>query len=109
MKKQISLTKSQDRILGFLLSSIAIFNSVDYLLTVMALKNGFRELNPVMNAIVFTPYFPLVKLVIVPFLLYIIWRMRSRTGRRIMLYAWATFSVYLFLMVYFRLHVVVVF
>jgi len=75
------------------------------MLTLLALRMGYRELNPVMDLVVHTPYFRLIKVVLIPLMLYFVWRRRHLVGRRVLVYVWAAFLVYLFLMVYFKLNV----
>ncbi len=99
------LTRKHERTLFYLLIGTAAFNAADYMLTLLALRLGYRELNPLMDLVVHTPYFPLIKLVLIPIMLYYVWVRRHLVGRRIMLYAWIAFLVYLSLMCYFKLNV----
>jgi len=97
-----TLSLQQAATLRFLLVGVTVFNLLDYLLTLFFLQAGFRELNPIISPLVHTPYFPFLKLVIIPLLLCFIWRVRqSLNGRRIMFYARILFGAYLLLMVYF--------
>ena len=103
--KKLPLMQKQERTLCILLVGTAAFNVADYLLTNLALSLGYRELNPVMDLVVHTPYFRLIKVVLIPLMLYFIWRHRHLAGRRVLLYAWIAFLVYLLLMIYFKLNV----
>jgi|GEM_PF-794461 len=99
------LTFRQERILWVLLIGVGAFNVADYLLTTLALSLGYRELNPLMDLVVDTPLFPVIKLVLIPLMLYFIWRRRHLVGSRVLLYVWVAFLVYLVLMCYFKLNV----
>ena len=103
--KRHPLTHKQERTLWALLIGIAAFNVADYLLTTLALSLGYRELNPVMDLVVHTPYFRIIKLVLIPLMLYFIWRRRHLVGLRVLTYVWVAFLVYLALMCYFKLNV----
>ncbi len=88
----------RDRCIGYTLIAIGVFNFADYLLTLRALSLGIPEGNPYMDALIGTPWFPIVKLVIVPVGLYRIWMLRhgmgwiSRTllGLLLAAYTWVT-------------------
>lgn len=82
--------------------ALAVFNAVDYFLTAFSLRLGFRELNPLIDAVAHTALFPIVKLLVVPLLLFFVWAVRKQVSQRIMLYTWTAFVVYLGLMVYFN-------
>ncbi len=103
--KRHPLSYKQERTLRDLLMGIVAFNVADYLLTTLALSLGYRELNPVMDLVVHTPYFRPVKLVLIPLMLYFIWMHRHLAGRRVLLYAWIAFLAYFLLMIYFKLNV----
>ena len=105
LKTKQQILQKDERILRDLLLGVAVFNVADYLLTLLALHVGYREFNPIMDIIVHTPLFPLVKLVVVPIALYFVWSQRSRVGSRILIYAWLAFSIYLFLMFYFKFNI----
>ena len=92
-----------DRLLRLLLLGTGVFNINDYFLTTYVLNNGHDELNPIINAIVGTPLFPVLKLVVVPGALLLLWLLRFNIGKRILLYAWLLFSAYSLLMLYFRI------
>ncbi len=102
--RKVWLNAYEERIFRCLLFGVAVFNVLDYLLTEIFLLAGYRELNPVMGLIEGTPYFPLVKLVIIPLLLYFVWWLRYGVGNRILYYTWFTFGAYLSLMIYFVIH-----
>ena len=99
------LTENQEGILKYLLIGTAAFNIVDYLLTVLALNMGYREANPIINLVVDTPLFPIIKVVIIPILLYSVWARRHKVGSRILIYAGIVFAAYYLLMVYFKIQV----
>ncbi len=50
--KRHPLTRKHERTLHYLLIGTAAFNAADYLLTLLALRMGYRELNPVMDLVV---------------------------------------------------------
>lgn len=89
------------RLLCLLLAGTGIFNICDYFLTVHVVGEGHGELNPVVNLMLNTKLFPVVKLVLIPAALLAIWLLRSRAGKRLLLYSWVMFISYSFLMVYF--------
>lgn len=89
------------RLLWWMLIGVGLFNVADYFLTGHALRLGFREGNPVMALVVNTVYFPTVKLIIVPILLFFLWVVRERMGRRLYMYVWVIFAAYALLMVYY--------
>ena len=68
----------QENKLRFMLYAVALFNVADYFLTLAAVSKGAAEGNPVMDAILHTPWFPVLKLVAVPLALLWIWRVRRR-------------------------------
>lgn len=83
---------------------IGIFNILDYYFTLRALAAGFKELNPLINAVVNTLYFPLIKLVVIPLLLVLIWCLHSRINQeRFSFYVRLMFFAYLGVLVYHRL------
>ena len=100
MQKRI--TMDQEGILKYLLIGTAAFNVADYLLTVLAISMGHQEANPLINLIVDTAMFPAVKILIIPVLLYSVWTRRHEVGTRILFYSGLVFTVYFFLMVYFK-------
>lgn len=83
----------RDRILKYMLIAISVFNVADYISTLIAISNGVPEGNPVMDAVIGTPWFPVIKLVLVPAGLYLIWRCRGRV-RRVVYYAGVAFAAY---------------
>ena len=92
-----------NRHMAILLLGIGLFNITDYFFTVKALSLGAREANPIMNMIVHTPLFPLVKLILVPGALVLIWIFRSKIKRlrkQIMLLLLVAFMGYLAVNVY---------
>ena len=71
----------QYALLALMLFGIGIFNITDYYFTLEAISLGAHEGNPIMDAILHTPFFPIVKLLLVPGLLVFIWVIRSRIER----------------------------
>ncbi len=94
--------KRNERLLWLLLMGIFAFNKVDFLLTLDALEMGFREANPFLVPLVGTPAFPLVKLLVVPLLLLLVWSIRHRVGDRLVRYMAVPFGAYFSLMLYFQ-------
>lgn len=91
----------RDKILAFFLLGTALFNILDYFLTLYALKHGCTEWNPIMKPIVHTIYLPIIKLLLIPTILAAIWFMRAKAGHRLKYYSGSLFSVYLLLILYF--------
>lgn len=89
------------KLLVLLLFGTGIFNIVDYFVTLHVVGLGFKEANPAMAALLHTPYFPMVKLVLIPLLLTFVWFSRKYVGDRLFCYAWLVFASYSSLMLYF--------
>ena len=86
-----------------LLLGIGLFNIADYFFTLQALSLGAIEANPVMDAIVHTPLFSVVKLILIPALLVFFWTMRHKIRTRkniIMMLTWVVFISYFVVSVY---------
>jgi len=66
--------------LKILLVVIVIFNIADYMLTLRCLEGGLVEGNPLMAPVVGTPWFFFIKVVLIPVLLYGVWRVRDQIG-----------------------------
>ena len=96
------MLKGRHPFLKFFLIGIGIFNVADYFLTLEVISQGHEEANPIIDAILPTIYFPIVKLVVVPLLLLFLWNLRQHFNRRCMLYVWTGFMVYFSLMIYFK-------
>ncbi len=60
------------------LIGLVIFNAIDYVATIRAISHGAEEHNPIINAILYTPLFPLYKLLIIPAALYWVWFVRTK-------------------------------
>lgn len=89
--------KNRSRTPAFLLLSLGAANAADYFFTVEALAAGGRKINPVMGAIVDTPLFPALKLVMLPAALVFIWLAMDRLERlrRVVLAGlWTAFAAY---------------
>ena len=71
----------KDKMLRIALTIIGIFNIADYFFTRRAIAAGMVESNPIMDAILHTPIFPLYKLVIVTGFIFFIWYSRKRWNR----------------------------
>jgi hypothetical protein len=66
-----------DRFIKLLLILLAALNVADYLFTARAVYIlGVAEANPAMDAALGTPFFALVKLLIIPLTCLVIWRSR---------------------------------
>ncbi|MCD4713437.1 MAG: DUF5658 family protein [Clostridiales bacterium] len=96
------MQKSKEGLLRWQLIGIGAFNITDYFLTLEALEKGHTEANPLLITIVNTLEFPLVKLILVPLLLYWLWLKRHRIGDSLTKVVWIPFFGYFILMVYFR-------
>jgi len=88
------MPKSMERLLWLQLIGIATFNKVDYLMTLEALERGFKEANPFLAPMVGTFEFPLVKLLLVPLLLLLLWQLRHKIRRSLVTLAWVPFVAY---------------
>ena len=85
--------------LKFMLVATGVFNIADYFFTNEAIAAGMAEGNPIMDAILHTNLFPFIKLLAVPFGLYLLWRVRHRVPR-LAYYAWVPFLAYGMLTIY---------
>ncbi len=99
------LTQKQEGLLKYLLIGTAVFNVADYFLTTLALSMGYREANPIINTIVDTLFFPVLKVAVIPIMLYSVWMRRHMVGPRILFYAGLVFTAYYLLMVYFKVQI----
>jgi len=63
---------------GLLLLNIALLSIIDCLYTISAVSYGLGEVNPIMDAIIQTPLFPLIKLFIIPIALLWLWTIRDK-------------------------------
>lgn len=92
------------KIIKFSLIVIFIFNIIDYFVTShLTSLHGYEEMNYIIDLSLGTIYFPLIKFLLVPFLLYIIWRYKERVLENKMiriLFLVSVFS-YTFLMIYY--------
>ncbi len=70
----------RDKWIAYILVAIGALNFADYFLTLRALSFGIEEGNPYMDALIGTPWFPIVKLLLVPLGLYRIWTLRDGMG-----------------------------
>jgi hypothetical protein len=61
-----------------ILIGLVIFNIIDYIATTRAIAHGAEEYNPIMNAILHSPLFPVYKLLIIPAALYWAWSVRAK-------------------------------
>ncbi|MFP4199825.1 MAG: DUF5658 family protein [Bacillota bacterium] len=66
--------------LEYVLAVIALLNFADYFLTLRAISLGIREGNPYMAGLIETPWFAIVKLLVVPAGLYRIHTLRRGIG-----------------------------
>ncbi len=60
---------------------IGALNISDYFFTIKAMELGFTEGNPVMNMLVDTKYFTIVKLILVPMGLLVLWKAKNQTSK----------------------------
>ena len=87
----------RDKLLMWLLLAVAVFNVGDYFLTLQAISVGMAEGNPVMDAILHTPIFPLYKLGAVTAFICIVWVSRKHWNKlSVVIHAgvWLMFLVY---------------
>ena len=84
----------------WLIFGIFIFNILDAVLTIRAIKNGAHELNPVMRFFLEINFFTffIAKLFIVSFCLCIFWKLRDNKFCRISVFF--CFLIYLLLTIY---------
>ena len=69
----------RDRLLACLLASVALFNVADYAFTLRAVYILQKpEANPLINAALGTPWFAVVKVLLVPLACWLIWHSRRR-------------------------------
>ncbi len=87
--------------LKVLLIALGLFNVLDYLFTLCALRSGFLEGNPFMAPVVTTGWFFVIKVVLIPAALCLIWSQRSRLGTVANASVLLCTGVYLGLMGYF--------
>ncbi len=96
-------SQTNDRLLWLLLLGIGAFNKADFMLTNIAISEGYQEANPVINTVLNTWGFPFLKLLVVPSILIGLWMIRRRLNKRMYGYIWVGFIVYFMLMVHFKL------
>ncbi|MDW7672184.1 MAG: DUF5658 family protein [Bacillota bacterium] len=94
--------KNNDRLLWLLLIGIGAFNKADFMLTHIAISEGYQEANPIINAVLDTWGFPFLKLLVVPAILVGLWMIRRRLNQRMIGYVWVGFIAYFMLMVHFK-------
>lgn len=91
--------------LALLLILLGIFNVGDYYFTLKAAAIGYQELNPLISPIIGTLYFPMVKLIIIPLLLLIIWLLRFKVHCiRLHIYVLLLFFSYFTLILYHKIN-----
>ena len=96
------MSDNQKSLLFWQLIGIAAFNKVDYILTLDFLDKGFYEGNPLMNSMIGTYEFPMVKLILVPLILLALWQHKDTIGNYITKLSWIPFLGYFSLMAYYR-------
>ena len=84
----------RDKTLKWMLITLGLFNIIDYISTTVAIANGVAEGNAAMDAIIGTALFPIVKLVLVPLGLYLIWIVRGKIRRPVLLAVGVPFVAY---------------
>lgn len=97
------MSTSLERLLRVQLFIIYALNIADYFLTVAALADGHSEANPVMAPLAGTVFMPVVKFLLMPILLLIMWRIRHRIGRPLVFATWIPVLSYTALMFYYGL------
>jgi len=100
------MSNKQKRLLFWHLIGIGAFNKADYILTLEFLDRGFYEANPIIASTIGTYEFPLVKLILVPLLLFTLWQHKDKIGNAITKLSWIPFIGYFSLMVYYRFLIV---
>lgn len=93
-------TKAQ-QLSGMMLFITALFNIADYFLTMKVLKLGFEEWNPLVLYLLNTGVLPVIKIIMIPLFLLIIWKLQCHFQPRLFLYSSILFAVYFLLMCYF--------
>ena len=93
-------TKTQ-RLSGMMLIFTALFNIADYFLTMKVLQLGLEEWNPLVLHWLNTGVLPVIKIIIIPSILLIIWKLCLHFQSRLFLYSSILFIVYFSLMCYF--------
>ena len=92
--------------IAVLLITIGIFNVGDYYFTLKATIIGYQEFNPLISLIIGTVYFPVVKLIIIPLLLFVIWLLKSKVNfLRLHIYILMLFISYFALILYHKINV----
>lgn len=84
----------KDKTLKWILATIGVLNIIDYISTIVAISNGVAEGNAAMDAIIGTALFPIVKLVLVPAGLFLIWHVRHNIRRPVMYFTAIPFAAY---------------
>ena len=80
----------------------AVFNILDYYFTIVVTALGGRELNPLAAPFVNSWVFSVFKLIIVPLLLGLVWKLRYKVNvLRLQVYTFVVFACYLALMLYY--------
>ena len=95
------ITTRQNKLVALFLLGAALFNIMDYFLTLEALKIGYVECNPLIKVIIGTNCLPIIKVLIIPTILIVIWILRNRVGHRLVYYTGMLFSIYFLLIIYF--------
>ena len=82
---------------------IGIFNIIDYFGTNRLLKIGAEEINPIMNLAIRNSYFTIFKLIILPILIFLLWKYQAVVAKRKIykLAIYLCFSFYTLLMIYY--------
>ena len=90
----------QSRVLLIILILTGTFNVADHFLTLHLIGLGHKETNPIMNMLLPTSYFSILKLVVIPLLLLLIWILRKHIKKTI-IFVWFLFGAYAALILYF--------
>ena len=98
----IYMSENQRRLLFWQLIGIGAFNKVDYILTLEFLNKGFYEANPLIDPMIGTYEFSMVKLILIPLVLLALWQHKDRIGNYLTKLSWIPFLGYFSLMSYYR-------
>lgn len=97
----MQISKYQCRGLLWLLIIIGLLNVLDFFFTLDLVVHGIhQEGNPLLRGMIGTPYFALVKLVLIPFSLAFLWRVRRIIVPKYLRLVQFTCGVYIVLIFY---------
>jgi hypothetical protein len=73
----IPMDAKSDRLAGTMLFLAAVFNIIDYFFTTKVLNLGAEEWNPIVEYLIDIELFVVIKILIIPVVLLLIWKLRS--------------------------------